>query len=102
MGVYDTFTNGNRDVQLKCGPCAMKYYRVGDKTPDYADGLYAGYGGVAVIVGGKFVALFERIMDKWGGELALNLDDVNPIAQAVKELNATPTPPSGERGGRPL
>ena len=86
MGCYNTFIDGDHDVQLKCGPCDMACYHIGDQVNGYADGLYAGYGGIVVIVGGRFMALFQHVMDKWGGELSFNLDDHNPIAQVLNDL----------------
>ena len=84
MGVYDSFVAGDRDVQLKCGPCET-VYRIDDTVnSQYCDGLYAGYGGIVVIVGGKFVALFEELHDKWGGVVPVDINHANPIAQRCR------------------
>lgn len=81
MGNYDTLGS----IQLKCGNCEYENYNIGDTVP-FADGVYVGYGGCAVVVGGKFVAEFPSLIDKYGGVIDTSplIDASNPIAQAVK------------------
>ncbi len=68
MGLYDTFfTKDEDEIQLKNGLCKLNEYHIGEEVP-LKDGVYVDYGGIVVIVGGKFVATFPYITDKWGGE----------------------------------
>ena len=88
MGLYDTYGT----VQLKVRECdGMQCYRVGDKA-DLPDGLYAGYGGIVVIVKGKFVAEFPHLFDKWGGQLDVDFEAHNPIVAVVESFS-----PFGEK-----
>ncbi len=61
MGMYDMYGK----TQLKVGESEMKWYRVGEETK-IPDGVYLGWEGVVVVVGGRFVAEFPVVCDKWG------------------------------------
>jgi len=80
MGIYDYYEN----MQMKIGDVQMNTYKVGDSV-DISDGVYVGYEGVVVIKDSVFVAFFEEMLDKWGGELDLNavLQPSNPVSQAL-------------------
>ena len=82
MGSYDMFEG----IQLKAGLCEMHYYRKGDTVP-LPDGVYVGYEGVVVILGGCLVTTFETLTDKYGSPYDLYelVNQVNPVAQAVKD-----------------
>lgn len=83
MGLYDVYS----DVQLKVGPCVCETYEIGDKVP-IADGVYVGYEGLVVVIGGYFVAVFEKLTTKWGFELTpgVLLEGRNPIIEGMKIL----------------
>lgn len=82
MGMYDTFGA----TQLKVGDCDMAHYDVGDEVT-MADGVYVGYEGIVVIKDGVFVAEVGKneLFNKWGGPLEIDLDEANPVAQAIAE-----------------
>ena len=86
MGMYDTLGI----VQIKCGRCAGYHFEVGDAVAkaQIDDGVYVGYGGIVVVVGGVFVAEFEHVTNKWGGTIdALPILNIqNPVAKAIEDF----------------
>ncbi|MCH7604936.1 hypothetical protein IID24_03040 [Patescibacteria group bacterium] len=82
MGVYDEY--GKKSVQIKAGACEMEHYDVDDLS-DLADGVYVGYKGLIVVYKGRFVAELQKIYDKWGNEIKIDLSASNPVVQAIKE-----------------
>jgi len=80
MGVYDSYG----EVQLKTGPCILQEYHIGDEV-DISDGLHFGYEGCVVVVGRKLVAVTDKMYDKWGRPIDVNIDSRNPITIAIKE-----------------
>jgi hypothetical protein len=83
MGIYDTYGK----VQLKVGKVDMSSYSIGDKV-SIPDGAYVGYEGVIIIKGGKFLAEFKQLEDKWGSvistsELAGSLNPLNEVVDKV-------------------
>ena len=64
MSIYDTFDG----VQIKCGPCEMHDYSLGQKVP-LLDGVYLGNEGAIVILHGVLMASFVDVRDKWGNLL---------------------------------
>lgn len=86
MGMYDTFGN----IQIKSGRCAGYHFEVGDEVAKSRvdDGIHIGYGGAVVIVGGIFVAEFETLTDKWGGDIdtSVVINTQNPVAKAIEDL----------------
>ncbi len=84
MGCYDTY--GSEGIQLKAGECILKHHNIGDKV-DLADGVYVAYEGLVVISSGKFVAELppDAIFNKWGGMIAINLDNYHPFMQKSPE-----------------
>lgn len=92
MGLYDTFG----DVQLKVGLNELNHYKIGDSVP-IPDGIYIGYEGVVIVVKGTFVAEFTGLMDKWGGQIDVSLD--NPITKAVEGFLGQP---EGLKGRSPI
>jgi len=87
MDDYDTY--GRLEIQLKIGYPIMREYEVGDKVP-LSDGVYLGYEGIVVVVGGVFVAEFKtHLFSKWGNEIDYKkvLDDLSPVIQAIREEN---------------
>jgi len=85
MGVADTYGN----TQLKVGDPTGESFKLGNKVP-IPDGIYVGYEGIVVVVGGRFTAEFEAIRTKWNDEidLAPTLEGFNPVAQAANEAVA--------------
>lgn len=83
MGIYNTF--GSLEVQLKIMEGESDLKEIGDEVNE-PDGIYVGYEGCVVIQGGKFIAEFSCLYDKWGGEINAQklLDDENPLSQAIK------------------
>lgn len=83
MGIYDEY----EDIQLKVGPCCLAQYKTGDEV-EIPNGVYAGYGGLVVIIEGVFVAKFEHIITKWGNEVSMSsiLDPHSLILQAIGEF----------------
>ena len=65
MGLYDTYAS----VQLKVGPRVCKDYVVGDSVP-IADGVYVGWDGAVVVIGGQLAAVFSEVTDKWGNSIS--------------------------------
>lgn len=84
MGVYDIYG----DTQLKVGPCLLKCYNVGDEV-EIPDGIYIANEGVVVILDGKFVAEFDKLMSKWGDVIdpGAVIDSFHPVKQALRELD---------------
>ena len=86
MGMYDTFGN----VQIKSGRCAGYQFEVGDDVAksQVDDGIHVGYGGAIVIVDSIFVAEFETLTNKWGGDIEVLavINAQNPVTQALDAL----------------
>ena len=85
MGIYDEY--GELGIQLKVGLCCLAQYDVGDEV-EIPDGVYAGHGGLVVIVGGIFVAEFEYLNTKWGDVVSMSsiLDSHDIVLQATKSI----------------
>jgi len=82
MGVYDEY--GKRGIQLKVGPCCLAQYDIGDEV-EIPDGVYAGRGGLVVIVDGVFVAEFEHLTTKWSDVVSISsiLNPHDSVLQAT-------------------
>lgn len=65
MGIYDEYG----DAQIKIGDVSMKQYKIGYKVP-LSDGIYVDHSVAIVVLGGKFVAQFDKLYTKWGDEVA--------------------------------
>ena len=87
MGIYNTF--GQKGVQLKVGKLQMAHYDIGNYVDKIKDGTYLAPDGAVTICGGKVVAIFDKVHDKWGNELDLHeiVEKNNPIGIVVKELS---------------
>ena len=85
MGVYGTF--GKNNTRIKLGERPLHHYEIDDEV-DIPDGIYVGHEGIVVIKDAEFVAEFDRIFDKWGGVVAVDIQEQNPVGIAVKELAA--------------
>lgn len=88
MDVYDTY--GPHGLQLKVSNdngLSMRHFKYGQEVP-LDDGVYMTGGAIIVVIGGKFVAEFIYLTDKWGS--IIDMDDIlnerNPVAQAIQEL----------------
>ncbi len=104
MGMFDTFISKDESVQvqLKTGPCVLNAYREGESVNgELKDGVYVAPDGCVVIRNGIVEQVTEdkttinlgglQIFSKWGdslGSLNEDVDDLNPIAQAVKAVAA--------------
>lgn len=79
MGYYDCY----EEIQIKVNPSG-KTYKLGDKV-EIDDGVYLGYEGVIVILGGQFIAKVDVLYDKWGGVIEPNsiIDRYNPVQQEI-------------------
>jgi hypothetical protein len=81
MGTYDTFTDEDEQVsvQVKCGPCTMDDYKVGDDVGRYyRDGAIIGPEGCVIIKNGHVKSVTKDLppdvkegklfcQNKWGG-----------------------------------
>jgi len=85
MGVYDEY--GKQGIQLKVGPCCLAQYDIDDEV-EIPDGVYAGRGGLVVIVDGVFVAEFEHLVTKWGDIVFMSsiLDPHDGVLQAIEGI----------------
>ena len=88
MGLYDTY--GSDFTQIKTsndGKLELRHFMVGDKVP-LDNGVYLS-SNVLVVVGGELIAVFDKLTDKWGGDVSWSdlLMGRNPVAQAVYELS---------------
>ena len=81
MGIYDTYGAGH---QVKING-TFSYYEIGENCP-LPDGIYITREGAIVVIGGKFIAEFEYVCDKWGNPLdsTLLLRDTDEISNALK------------------
>lgn len=86
MGVYQTYIDGSKAVQLKLEDDYLDF-NVGDKV-NIEDGLYAGYEGIVVIKDKKFVGIFETLTDKWGCSINLEeaINNANPVTEVIKSM----------------
>jgi len=98
MGTYDTFTNedGQLSVQVKCGPCEMECYVVGDDVGDfYSDGAIVAPEGCVVVKGGRVESVTEdlppdvragkvRCQDKWGGAFDPSTETPKSLGEAMR------------------
>lgn len=95
MGTYDTYGQS----QLKVGPCTLDHYELGAKVP-IPDGIYLGHPMAVVIVGGRFVAEFPRLVDKWGG--LVSYDEVfaarHPSSPAIAAMHKRAWPHNSGSG----
>ena len=79
MGLYDTYGH----VQLKVGEVERRHFEVGAQV-SIPDGVYVGYEGVVVVTGGRFVASFPHLINKWGERLNIDLSGESPIWRAIE------------------
>lgn len=89
MGMFDTYTDGKVEIQLKVGPCDMDIYRIGDEVP-ISDGIYLGYSGFVAIKKSRLIVVSEKLTDSWGTtydpvDLIERLS-ANPLIGVVKAL----------------
>lgn len=90
MGMFDTYGN----VQLKVGDeLYCQDFTIGDSV-NIPDGVYLGYEGAVVIVGGVFVAEFGNLVTKWGSRVDIKplVDPHSPVVKAIAEMGLKPTP----------
>jgi len=90
---YDTYHSEltGISVQLKCGfPRELKNYIEGDHV-ELSDGVYIGYGGVAIIRGGILFTVLTNVYDKYGNLLdkAEIVNPGNPISKALAAIDFT-------------
>jgi len=85
MSAYNIY--GKRKIELKIGDLKMHQFNQGDKV-DIPDGVYIG-SGVVVIHKRKFVAEFDRLVDKWGDPIDVSelLSNRNPVKKALDKLS---------------
>jgi hypothetical protein len=83
MGIYDTYG----ETQLKVGDPYCDTYKIGNPVL-IPDGIYWGLEAIVVVYQGRFVAEISHhaVFDKWGGKIAFDIDERNPVSQAVKSL----------------
>jgi len=87
MGVYDSY--GPNGTQLKVsndGILDLRSFDIGDPVP-LDDGVYLS-SEIVIVVGGKLVAVLDRLLDKWGGEVDWQalVNERNPVVQAIQSL----------------
>lgn len=60
------------DVQLKSG--FGKNTNIGEHVPEgMKDGVYIGYGGIAVVINGILVATFDKLINRFGEKIETDL-----------------------------
>lgn len=74
MGMYDTY--GERESQLKVGPCLLHHYKLGD-TVLIDDGVYVSFERMIVIKHHIFVADMDvnDVFDNHGMRIAYRLQE---------------------------
>lgn len=89
MGTPDSYfdKDSNIQVQLKIDPNACACYTIGHTTP-LPDGVYVDYSGCVVIIDSKVAAVFDKLTNKYGGNIDLKsiINPHNPVYQAVQEV----------------
>jgi len=85
MGVYDTY--GELCGQLKVGDVCMNTFLVGDTVP-IPDGVYVTLGSVIVVKDGIFIAEYEVLTDKWGGQRHPADVIMNPLKTVVNKVTS--------------
>lgn len=83
MGVYDIYAG----VQLKCGPCELGDYEIGERVP-IPDGIYLGVGGFVVVHDEKLLAVYDHMVTSWSDEVPARAlaDHYSPVRRAVLEI----------------
>ena len=87
MGVFDTF--GGYVTQIKIGECTFHHHKIGAEVK-IPDGIYIGFEGIVVIKDGRFIADFysDKIFNKWGGSIEIDIQGQNHVQVAIEELQA--------------
>jgi len=97
MGIYNTFRDGDIEVQLKAGICQMRGLEVEASVMGIrlGDGVYLspntdGTCYAVVIQGGNFVAITRSIFNKWGElvDLGAKINEGSPVIQSMKRALA--------------
>lgn len=96
MGVYDTY--GRRAGQLKISPrSCLAHFSVGEEVT-IPDGVYLTYANVIVVKDGVFIAEFDYLTDKWGGQIdpEFIIRNDNPVFLVIKSLAERDNEPTQE------